>query len=26
MEDLVKSLIPEQPGWDVAAPATALAD
>jgi GGDEF domain-containing protein len=26
MEDLVKSLMPEQPGWDLAAPATALAD
>ena len=26
MEDLVKSLMPEQPGWDVAAPAPALAE
>jgi GGDEF domain-containing protein len=26
MEDLVKSLMPDQPGWDVTAPAPALAD
>jgi GGDEF domain-containing protein len=26
MEDLVKSLMPEQPGWEVAAPATALVE
>jgi len=26
MEDLVKSLMPEQPGWDVSAPAPALAE
>lgn len=26
MEDLVKSLMPEQPGWDVSAPAPAIAE